>query len=368
MYKIILSIMTLSLLACDPAKVGRKPVSEKDFGEFEGKKVTEYTVQNEAGMQLSVINYGGAITHLILPDSAGKPVDVVAGYANLEGYLQRGNPYFGALIGRYGNRIGGASFTLNGKTYQLPANNNGNSLHGGVKGYDKVYWAIEKLAGDSSLKLTYTSPDGEMGYPGNLRVEVVYTLTQNNALRIDYTATTDAETPVNLTQHSYFNLSGGTDSTILDHELQILADAYTPVDSNLIPLGTVEPVPASMDFRQQKRIGKDIDSVAGGYDHNWVLNNNTGSLAKVAYLYHPASKRGMEVWTTEPGLQFYSGNFLDGTLTNTRNGVKYVKHAALCLETQHFPNSPNVPAFPSTILKPGTEYKQTTIYQFIQTK
>lgn len=366
MYKIILTIMTLSLFACGPSKEGRQPVTEKEFGEFEGKKVTEYSIRNEAGMQLSVINYGGAITHLILPDANGKPADMVIGYENLEGYTQRGNPYFGALIGRYGNRIGGATFTLNGKTYSLPANNNGNSLHGGEKGFDKVYWDIEKMPGDSSLRLTYTSKDGEQGYPGNLRVEVVYCLTPQNALRIDYKATADAETPVNLTQHSYFNLSGGADSTILDHELQILADAYTPVDSNLIPLGTIDPVPAPMDFRQQKRIGKDIDSVMGGYDHNWVLNNKTGNLAKVAYLYHPASKRGMEVWTTEPGLQFYSGNFLDGTLKNTRNGVRYIKHGALCLETQHFPNSPNVPAFPSTILKPGMEYTQTTIYQFIQ--
>lgn len=368
MKKTVYTMLVLSLAACSSPQKETKPITEKEFGQYEGKKVTEYTLVNASGMELSVINYGGAITHLKVPGKEGKVEEVVTGFSNLEGYTQKGNPFFGALIGRYGNRIGGAKFSLNGKEYQLAPNNNGNSLHGGVKGYDKVYWEIEKVPGDSSLKLTYLSRDGEEGYPGNLSIEVVYTLTHDNALRIDYKATTDAETPLNLTQHAYFNLSGEKDSTILDHELQILADNYTPVDANLIPLGTVEPVPAAMDFRQQKKIGRDIDSVVGGYDHNWVLNKKGNTLEKAGYLFHAPSGRGMEVWTTEPGLQFYSGNFLDGTLTNTRNNIKYVKHGALCLETQHFPNSPNVPAFPTTILKPGETYTQTTIYKFISAK
>ena len=226
-------------------------------------------------------------------------------------------------------------------------------------------WTAEKLAGDSSLKLSYLSKDGEEGYPGNLHVEVIYTLTGNNGLRLDYTATTDKATPVNLTSHAYFNLSAGKDSTILNHLLQISADNFTPVNEQLIPTGKIEAVKGGpMDFTTEKPIGKDIAQVQGGYDHNWVLNKNGSGLEKIASLYDPNSGRYMEVLTTEPGLQFYSGNFLDGTLTNTRGGQKYVKHAALCLESQHFPDSPNQPSFPNTILKPGETYKQTTVYQF----
>jgi len=339
-------------------------ITERSFGTFEQKPVTEYTITNAHGMQVGVINYGGAITKLMVPDKNGMPGDVVTGFESLDGFLQKGVPYFGALIGRYGNRIANAKFTLDGKTYALAPNNNGNTLHGGNKGYDKVYWNIAKT-GDSSLTLSYDSKDGEEGYPGNLKVQVVYTLTSENGLKIEYTATTDKATPINLTNHCYFNLSAGKDSTILNHELMLNADKYTPVNDALIPTGKIDPVKGGpMDFTTAKAIGKDIASVKGGYDHNWVLNRSGTGLEKVATLSDPASGRVMEVYTTEPGIQFYSGNFLDGTLTNTKNGQKYVKHAALCLETQHFPDSPNQPSFPTTILKPGETYKQTTIYKF----
>ena len=344
------------------AKAG---IQEKPFGTFDGKPVTEYLLTNSSGMQVGIINYGGAITSITTPDNKGKMGDVVLGFANLEGFQQKGNPYFGGLIGRYGNRIAKAKFSLEGKEYTLAANNGVNALHGGNKGYDKVYWNIEKQAGDSSLKLSYTSPDGEEGYPGTLKMEVVYTLSANNELRIEYSATTDKATPVNLTSHAYFNLSAGADSTILGHELMMKAAQFTPVDSTLIPTGKIEAVAGGpMDFNTAKLIGRDIANVAGGYDHNWVLSRSGNGLELAAKLVHPASGRVMEVFTTEPGLQFYSGNFLDGTLTNTKGGAKYVWHGALCLETQHFPDSPNQPAFPATILKPGEAYHHTCVYKF----
>jgi aldose 1-epimerase len=339
-------------------------ITEKAFGNYEGQAITEYTLTNANGMQASIINYGGTITKLTAPDKNGTFGDIVLGYDSLSGYLQRGNPYFGALIGRYGNRIAKGKFTLDGQTYKLAGNNNGNSLHGGNKGFDKVVWTAEKQ-GDNSLKLTYQSKDGEEGYPGNLNVTVIYTLTADNSLKIDYTATTDKATPLNLTNHAYYNLSAGTDSTILDHELQINADKYTPVDAQLIPTGQIADVKGTpMDFTTSKPVGRDIAQVKGGFDHNWVLNKNGNTLEKIATLYHPKSGRVMDVYTTEPGLQFYSGNFLDGRLTNTKGGTKYVKHAALCLETQHFPDSPNQTNFPNTILKPGETYKSTTVYKF----
>lgn len=339
--------------------------TEIPFGTYDSSAVVKYTLTNPSGMQVSILNYGGTITDIITPDKAGSKENVVLGFDSLSGYLQKGNPYFGSLIGRYGNRIANGKFTLEGKTYTLAANNNGNSLHGGNKGFDKVIWQAQKSAGDSSLQLSYVSKDGEEGYPGNLSIQVVYTLTSANELKIDYTATTDKATPVNLTNHAYYNLSGGKDSTILGHELMINADKYTAVNDKLIPTGKLPDVKGGpMDFTVAKLIGKEIQQVAGGYDHNWVLNKKGSDLEMVAELYHPASGRLMEVWTTEPGLQFYSGNFLDGTLTNTRSGVKYVKHAALCLETQHYPDSPNQPEFPTTILKPGETYRQTTVYKF----
>jgi len=338
-------------------------LTQQEYGQVEGKTVTQYTLTNANGMVLKLINYGGTVTDLLVPDKNGQPGNVVLGYDSLGGFLQSNNPYFGCLVGRYANRIANAKFTLDGKTYMLAANNNGNSLHGGIKGFDKVIWNAEPL-GDTSVKLTYFSKDGEEGYPGNLQAEVIYTLTADNALKIEYTATTDKATPVNLTNHCYFNLSGGTDSTILDHELMLKADKYTKVNENLIPTGENPPVSGTpMDFTSAKKVGRDIAQVPGGYDHNWVLNKSGNDLELAATLYHAASGRFMEVFTTEPGVQFYSGNFLDGTLKG-RDGINYVKHAGLCLETQHFPDSPNQPAFPNTILKPGEKYHQVTIYKF----
>ncbi|MCG2614233.1 galactose mutarotase [Terrimonas sp. NA20] len=340
-------------------------ISEKPYGQFNNEPVTQYTLTNPSGMQVSIINYGGTVTDIITPDKDGNKGNVILGYSSLEGYIQKGNPYFNALIGRYGNRIANGKFKLDGKEYTLAGNNNGNSLHGGNKGYDKVLWQASKPAGDSSIELTYISKDGEEGYPGTLTVKVTYTLTAANELKIDYTATTDKPTPVNLTNHCYFNLSGGKDSTILGHELQILADRFTEVNDNLIPTGKLPDVKGGpMDFTSFKAVGKEIANVKGGYDHNWVLNKKEGSFEKIAVLKDNTSGRQMEVWTDEPGVQFYSGNFLDGTLTNTRDGQKYVKHAGLCLETQHFPDSPNQPSFPNTILKPGETYKQSTVYKF----
>lgn len=340
-------------------------IVENPYGNFNNDAVTQYTITNPTGMQVSILNYGGTVTSIIAPDKNGNKGNVVLSYDSLAGYLQKGNPYFGALVGRYGNRIANGKFTLDGKTYSLATNNNGNALHGGIKGFDKVIWQAEKLPGDSSLQLTYLSKNGEEGYPGNLSVKVVYTLTANNELKIEYTATTDKATPINLTNHSYFNLSAGEDSTILDHRVMINADRFTEVNDKLIPTGKLPDVKGTpMDFTAEKAVGKEISQVKGGYDHNFVLNKNGNDMEKAATVYHPASGRYMEVWTTQPGIQFYTGNFLNGTLTHTVNGAKYVQHAALCLETQHFPDSPNQPAFPNAILKPGETYKQTTVYKF----
>jgi len=343
----------------------KSSITEQPFGTHEGETITKYTLTNAGGMQVGIINYGGTITDIITADKAGNKGNVVLGFDSLSGYLQKGNPYFGSLVGRYGNRIANGKFTLDGQQYTLAGNNNGNSLHGGVKGYDKVVWKAEKLPGDSSLQLTYISKDGEEGYPGNLNIKVVYTLGSDNGLKIDYTATTDKATPVNLTNHAYYNLSAGKDSTILGHDLMLNADKFTEVNDKLIPTGKLPDVKGGpMDFTRSKMIGKEIQQVKGGYDHNWILNKKGNDLDKAAELYEAASGRVMEVWTTEPGIQFYSGNFLNGTLINTRGGASYVKHAGLCLETQHYPDSPNQPSFPNTILKPGETYRQTTIYKF----
>jgi aldose 1-epimerase len=373
--QLILSFLTIFIAACsnNPEKKNEKEVihmkagiTEKHFGNFDNKPVTEYTLTNANGMKLAIINYGGTVTKIMVPDKEGVMGDVVLGFDTLSSYLQKGDPYVGALIGRYGNRIANGKFTLDGKVYTLAGNDHGNSLHGGNKGYDKVYWNIEKLPGDSSLKLTYLSKDGEEGYPGNLNIAVIYTLGPDNSLKIDYTASTDKASPVNLSNHSYFNLSAGKDSTILGHYLEINAARFTQANEQLIPTGKLPDVKEGpMDFTISKMIGRDIQQVKGGYDHNWVLSRTGNGLEKVAVLNDPSSGRIMEVWTTEPGLQFYSGNFLDGTLVNTKNGQKYAKHAALCLEAQHFPDSPNEPRFPNTILKPGETYRQTTEYRFL---
>ena len=342
----------------------KEGIKEKSFGNYDNQPVTEYTLTNSSGMHVSILNYGGTVTKLIVPDKNGDPDDVVLGFDSFDGYLQKNDPYFGSVVGRYANRIANGKFTLDGKTYTLAGNDHGNSLHGGNKGYDKVIWMAEKL-GDTSLKLIYQSKDGEEGYPGNLTAQVIYTLGSDNSLKLDYTATTDKATPVNLTSHCYFNLSAGKDSTILNHQLQLNADKYTPVNDKLIPIGKIADVKGTpMDFRSPKPIGKDIENVKGGFDHNWVLNRTGNNLEKAATVYEPNSGRYMEVFTTEPGIQFYSGNFLDGTLQHTKNARKYVKHGALCLETQHYPDSPNEPSFPNTILKPGETYRHTTVYRF----
>lgn len=339
-------------------------ISEKRFGQINTEAITQYTITNPNGMQVSIINYGGTVTNLLVPGKDHELGDVVLGFDSLAGYLQKGNPYFGCLVGRYGNRIAKGKFTLEGQAYQLSLNDHGNTLHGGLQGLDKVIWQVSKPAGDSSLKLTYTSKDGDQGFPGNLAIEVVYTLTSDNALQIAYSATTDKATPVNLTNHCYFNLSAGKQNTILDHEVMIQADQFTAVDSLLIPTGRLPAVKGTpMDFTTAKKIGKELAAVKGGYDHNWILKRAGAGLEKIASAYDASSGRLMEVYTTEPGLQFYTGNFLDGSLKG-KNDRSYPQHAAFCMETQHFPDGPNQSSFPNTILQPGEVYRSLTRYQF----
>jgi aldose 1-epimerase len=337
-------------------------VTSKDWGEVDGKKVQLYTLTNKNGVTVTITNYGGTVTSWVTPDKHGNKSSIVVGMDSLQEYLKK-PPYFGALIGRYGNRIGDAKFKLDGKTYQLAANNGKNALHGGNKGFDKVVWdATPATDSTPSLTLSYLSKDGEEGYPGNLKVTVVYTLTDDDALNIDYSAETDKATPVNLTNHSYFNLTGSTDNTILNESLMINADHYTPVDTTLIPTGEIKSVKGTpFDFTKPETIGARIDSVPGGYDHNFVLNRKDSSLQLAAVLTDTTSGRKLEVYTTEPGIQFYTGNFLDGTFTSHGKPVKF--RSALCLETQHFPDSPNKPNFPSTILKPGQKYHTVTKYK-----
>ncbi len=358
-----------------PSPSGARAVQKAAFGKTkEGAAVEIYTLTNRVGMTARVMTYGATLTELIVPGRSGAPAaNVVLGFDTLEPYLA-GVPYFGCTVGRVGNRIAKGAFTLNGKTYKLAVNNGPNHLHGGLKGFDKVVWKAEVLPAKEgqAVKFTYRSPDGEEGYPGNLDVTVIYTLTDVGAgeLRIDYTATTDQATPVNLTNHSYFNLAGEGNGTILDHVLTINADAMTPVDDTLIPTGRIMPVKGTVfDFTTPTAIGARIDKVPiappVGYDHNYVLRAAPGAwpVRHAAVVSDPKSGRVMNVQTTEPGIQFYSGNFLDGTIKN-RKGVSYGKHAAFCLETQHFPDSVNQPSFPSTILEPGRTYRSMTIYQF----
>jgi aldose 1-epimerase len=338
-------------------------ITKADWGKVDGKQVYLFTLVNSKGTEVTISNYGGTVTSFVTADKNGKRSSIIVGFDSLNQYLQK-PPYFGALIGRYGNRIGDAKFTLDGKTYQLAANDGKNTLHGGLKGFDKVVWDAT-VPSDSfpSLTLKYLSKDGEEGYPGNLNVAVQYTLTNDDELKIEYNAETDKATPINLTNHSYFNLSGDLSNSILGNTLMIDADNYTPVDSTLIPTGEIKAVKGTpFDFTTPKKIGRDIGLVKGGYDHNWVLNKKDSSLQKVAELSDSISGRSMEVYTTQPGLQFYTGNFLDGKFIN-HDGKPIQQHTALCLETQHFPDSPNKPAFPSTILKPGEKYHSITIYK-----
>ncbi len=342
------------------------------FGEVDGQKVYLYTLKNNKGLEVKITNYGGIITSILTPDKNGKFEDIVLGYDSLSGYLNKLTPYFGALIGRYGNRIAKGNFILDGKKYPLVVNNGLNHLHGGTKGFDKVVWNAEGFKTDSAhgLNLTYSSKDMEEGFPGNLTVKVIYSLHNDNSLHIDYEATTDKNTIVNLTNHSYFNLTGNVKRDILDHEVTINADKFLPVDKTLIPTGklkTVEGTP--FDFRKLTPVNKHINdkdeqiAFGGGFDHCWVLNKKNNELSHAASVYEPIGGRKMDVYTTEPAIQFYTGNFLDGKISG-KNGINYKNRFALCLETEHFPDSPNQPSFPSVVLKKGDIYKTTTIYTF----
>ncbi|MGA7723760.1 MAG: aldose epimerase family protein [Opitutaceae bacterium] len=349
------------------AAAGFSKVDKLPFGTADGKAVDLYVLTNSSGMTAKIMSYGATITELDTPDRYGRLDDVVLGFDTLQGYLAK-EPYFGATVGRVGNRIAKGLFTLNGKTYHLATNDGPNHLHGGNKGFDKVVWNAEVVPGaDPSVRFTYLSKEGEEGYPGNCSVAVVFTVTNANELRIDYTVSTDKDTPVNVTNHSYFNLGGPENGDILDQFLTLNADRFTPVDSTLIPTGELRAVAGTpMDFRKPTRIGEHLEAVGGkpvGYDHNFVLNGGGGRLGTVATVYDPKSGRVMEVSSTEPGVQFYTGNFLDGTITG-KKGVVYRQHCALCLETQHFPDSVNQPNFPSYVLKAGDTYRSTTIYKF----
>ena len=365
--------------ATESPRPPRGEISHSPFGALpDGTAIERYTLSNRRGMQAQIITYGGIVTELTARDRRGHHEDVVLGFDQLDGYLQ-GSPYFGALIGRYGNRIANGRFGLEGREYHLATNNGPNSLHGGLKGFDKVVWRV-KWAGvgprGAELTLHYVSRDGEEGYPGSLEVTATYTLTEDDALRLDYTATTDQDTVVNLTQHSYFNLRGQGHGDILEHQVEIDADRFTPVDSTLIPTGELRSVTGTpFDFRTLTPIGSRIESndeqlrFGHGYDHNWVIRGAraaggaVGRLTLDATVYEPESGRVLEVRSDQPGLQFYTGNFLDGTI-HGKGGKVYPYRGALCLETQHFPDSPNKPSFPSTELKPGQTYHTVTVYRF----
>jgi aldose 1-epimerase len=351
--------------------------TKKSFGKTpDGQPIDLYAMTNKSGAEVSITNYGGAVVSLKVPDRSGKLADVVLGYDTGEGYVND-KSFFGALVGRYGNRIAHAQFVLDGKAHTLAKNNGENSLHGGVKGFNKALWTAKTLSAKDgqSLELSYLSKDGEEGFPGNLKVTVVYTFTDENALRISYSATTDKKTVVNLTNHSYFNLAGQGSGDILGHLLMIEADKFTPVDKGLIPTGELRDVAGTpFDFRKATAIGARINQddqqlkLGGGYDHNFVLRRSPGAGESLAArVVEPATGRVMEVWTTEPGVQFYTGNFLDGTVTG-KGGVTYPKRSALCLETQHFPDSPNQPEFPSVVLEPGKRYHTVTTYKFSSEK
>jgi aldose 1-epimerase len=341
-------------------------IKKEPFGIIDGKEVFLFTLSNNKSTTVEITNYGGIITSITTPDNKGNITDVVLGFNTLSEY-QAENPFFGALVGRYGNRIADAKFTLNGKEYKLARNDGKNHLHGGIIGFNRVIWdAVEKKTDNGvAVKLTYLSKDGEEGYPGNLSVTVNYLLNDKNELVINYEAHTDKTTVVNLTQHSYFNLSGESSGNVLGHEMLINADKYTAVNKELIPTGELKTVKDSaLDFTKSKTIGSEIGNLPNGYDHNYVLNKSKAELSLAAKVYEPTSGRGMEVYTTEPGVQFYSANFLDGSLIG-KAGKSYNKHSGFCLETQHYPDSPNHPEFPSTELNPGETYKQETIYKFI---
>ncbi|MBZ5681420.1 MAG: galactose mutarotase [Acidobacteriia bacterium] len=359
------------LSAAQETSSKHKPqVIKQSFGTREGRPVNLYTLTNAHGVEIRAMNYGGIITSLRVPDRKGVLADIVLGHETLEGYIPN-PPFIGAVVGRYANRIANGTFTFDGKTYTLPKNDGPNTLHGGVKRtFDKVTWEDEALKGKNGVAFTYLSKDGEEGFPGNLKVKVTYTLTDSNELVIDYEATTDKATPLNVSQHSYFNLAGEGTSDILGHEVMLNADRFTPVDKNLIPTGELRPVKGTpMDFTTPTKIGARIDdnyeqlTLGHGYDHNFVISRKGGGMELAARVYEPGSGRVLEVSTDQPGVQFYSGNFLDGTVTG-KQGHVYKRRYGFCLETQHFPDSPNHPDFPSTILKPGETFRSKTVFKF----
>jgi aldose 1-epimerase len=368
---------TILALACSafaqqPAKKGTQPaMSKQPYGKMpDGTQVDVYTLTGSGGMEARIITYGGVVVSVMTPDREGKRGDVVLGMDSLDGYRSQ-TAYLGALIGRYGNRIGHGQFPLEGRTYNLPKNNGDNTLHGGTQGFDKRVWQAREASGAEgpALELTYISRDGEEGFPGTLTARALYTVTARNELKIDYTATTDKPTVVNLTNHSYWNLSGAGEGDILGHQVIINASRFTPTDAGLIPTGELRPVAGTpFDFRRSTAIGARIDrpddqlKYGSGYDQNFVLDKGSGGLTKAAEVYDPKSGRAMEVWTTEPSVQFYTGNHLNGI--DGKGGKVYNARGALCLETQHSPDSPNKPAFPSTELKPGATYRSTTVYRF----
>lgn len=370
--KIALTLIWLSFVSCAQAKKQEFVLKASDFHtEIEGKKTDLYLLKNDK-IQVYITNYGGRIVNLLTPDSKGVMGDVVLGFKSIADYQKAKTPYHGCLIGRYGNRIAQGKFELDGTTYQLPINNNVNHLHGGPDGFHNQVWEVVS-ADENSIVMTYLSKDGEMGYPGNLSVEVTYTINDKNELRIAYKATTDKATPVNLTNHAFFNLAGEAKGSINDHLLMINANHFTPIDKSLIPLGEIRSVEGSpFDFRKAKTIGRDLNqqdsdtqlSRGGGYDHNFVLNKESqGSMSLAARVVDPKSGRQMDVFTEEPGIQFYGGNFMDGSDVG-KYGTKFKYRASFALETQHFPDSPNQPSFPSTILNPGETYQTKSIYRF----
>ena len=371
----LLFVLCAGLIAplfAGPIQRGKARIDKRAFGKLEdGTPVDIYTLKNRNGLQVEITNYGGAVVSIRTPDRRGRMGDIVLGYDDLRGYLAD-KAYFGALIGRYANRIAGGKFTLNGVEYQLAQNNGVNHLHGGVRGFDKVVWQARELdhANGVALELTYLSKDNEEAYPGNLTVTVMYVLSNANELRVEYSATTDKETVVNLTHHSYFNLAGPGVGDVLSHEVKLNADRFTPVDETLIPTGELRAVKGTpFDFSRATSIGSRINQaedqlvLGKGYDHNFVLNKKGQELSLAANVYEPSSGRVVEMWTTEPGMQLYTGNFLDGV--RGKAGKVYHRRGGFCLEAQHFPDSPNKPAFPSTVLKPGERYTQTTVYKFM---
>jgi aldose 1-epimerase len=357
----VLIVISSLLVAGQP-----RPVAREAFGKLaDGTPVERYILTNKNGVTVKITNYGAIVTDWIVPDKSGSKVDIALGFDSIEGYLA-GHPYFGATVGRVANRVAKARFSLDGKDYVLAANNGANALHGGLKGFDKVLWKAEPLKNHHGVVFRYTSPDGEEGYPGAMKVEVSYSLNNDNELRIDFKATTDKATPVNLTHHSYFNLAGHNSGDILGQEVELIASGYTPVDDTLIPTGKIAPVSGTpLDFVKPQTVGariKQIDAKPQGYDHNYVLDRKGPGLELAARVRDPKSGRFLEVLTTEPGIQFYSGNFLDGT-NKGKGGAVYQQYGGFCLEPQHFPDSINQPKFPPVVLRPGETYQHTTVYR-----